>query len=128
MLVALLSRRREIDAMYYALTLLGTAALGGLVMAGIRFSGAPRPPTWLAMVHGLLAAAGMTLLINAALTVGVPRLAQAGLVVLVLAAIGGAAMHLLYHARQLPLPKPLVIAHALGAVIGFSMLIVSALR
>lgn len=40
-----------------AAALFGAAALGGLLMAGMRFSGTPRPPTWLAKGHGLLAAA-----------------------------------------------------------------------
>lgn len=113
--------------MYYAMIVLGIAALGGLVMAGVRFAGAPRPPTWLAMLHGLLAAAGLTLLIEAALTVGIPQLAQVGLCLLLLAAVGGAAINLLYHSRQLALPKSWVIAHASLAIIGFALLLVVAL-
>ena len=35
--------------------LLAITAVGGVVMAAIRFSGKPSPPSWLAMVHGLLA-------------------------------------------------------------------------
>ena len=45
--------------MQAAAILFGLAALGGLVMAFLRWSGAPRPPDWLAMGHGLLAAAGL---------------------------------------------------------------------
>ena len=86
--------------------LFGAAALGGLLMAGMRFSGTPRPPTWLAMGHGLLAAAGLTLLIYAAATAGVPRTAQIAMVLFVIAAAGGAAMNLLYHWKLLPLPIP----------------------
>jgi len=52
--------------MQAAAVLLGAGALGGLVMAGIRLKGEARPPTWLAMVHGVLAAAALTLLIHAA--------------------------------------------------------------
>src|SRR5690606_5320860 len=37
-----------------AAALFTLAALGGLVMAGIRFGGHRNPPAWLAMVHGLL--------------------------------------------------------------------------
>ena len=109
--------------MHYATILLGIAALGGLVMAGMRFAGAPRPPSWLAMAHGLLAGAGLTLLIEAALTVGIPTLAQAGLVVLLLAAVGGVALNLLYHDKQLPLPKSWIVGHALLAVVGYGLLL-----
>jgi hypothetical protein len=48
------------------------AALGGLTMAGIRFAGKPQPPVWLAMLHGFLSAAAVTLLLYAYATVGLP--------------------------------------------------------
>ena len=108
-----------------AAVLFGAAALGGLLMAGMRFSGTPRPPTWLAMGHGLLAAAGLTLLIYAAATAGVPRTAQIAMVLFVIAAAGGAAMNLLYHWKLLPLPIPLMLVHTLLAVSGFVLLLVT---
>ena len=104
--------------------LFGAAALGGLLMAGIRFSGVPRPPAWLAMGHGLVAAAGLTLLIYAATIVGVPSMAQLALGLLVIAAMGGVTMNLLFHWKLRPLPIPLMIIHALLAVAGFSLLLV----
>ena len=52
--------------------LLAITAVGGLAMAGMRFAGKPQPPTWLAMVHGLLAGAAATLLLYAYFTVGLP--------------------------------------------------------
>ena len=106
-----------------AAALFGLAALGGVLMAGIRFSGAPHPPAWLAMGHGLLAAAGLTLLIYAAATISIPPLAQIALGFFVLAAAGGAVMNLLYHWKMLPLPIPLMIFHALLAVTGFVLLL-----
>lgn len=109
-----------------ASALFALAALGGLVMAGMRFNGSPRPPAWLAMGHGFLAAAGLTLLIYAALTVGIPVMAQIGLGLFCVAAIGGAALNLLFHAKQLPLPIPLIIVHALLAIIAFVVLLFSA--
>ncbi len=112
-------------SMQVATILLGAAAVGGLVMAGIRLKGAERPPSWLAMGHGVLAAAALTLLTYAALTVGIPKLAQYGLGLLVLAAIGGAGINLMYHSKMLPLPIPLIIGHALIAVAGFTLLLVS---
>ncbi len=106
-----------------AAALFGVAALGGLLMAGMRFSGIPRPPAWLAMGHGLLAAAGLTLLIYAAVAVGIPPKAELALGLLVTAAMGGAAMNLLFHWKLLPLPVPLMIGHALLAVVGFALLL-----
>lgn len=115
-------------SMQVAAVLLGIGALGGLIMAGIRFSGKPRPPSSLAMLHGVLAAAGLTLLIYAALTVGIPQLAQVALGVLFLAALGGTAINLLYHSKMLPLPKSWIIGHALAAVVGYLLLLASIFR
>jgi hypothetical protein len=108
--------------------LFAIAALGGLLMFGIRMSGTPRPPSWLAMGHGLLAAAGLTLLAYAAAVTGVPLYAQIALALLLLAAVGGAAINLLYHTKLLPLPVPMMIVHALLAVAGFVLLLLSIYR
>lgn len=110
-----------------ATTLFVLTAVGGLLMAAMRFNGSPRPPSWLAMSHGFLAAAGLTLLIYAALTVGIPVMAQIGLGLFCVAALGGAAMNLLFHAKQLSLPIPLMITHGSLAVMGFVVLLLSAL-
>ena len=101
------------------------AALGGILMAGIRFSGRPRPPSWLAMGHGLMAAAGLTLLVYAWSNGGIPLLAQFATGLFIIAATGGAAMNLLFHAKQLPLPIPLMLVHALLAVSAFVLLLLS---
>ena len=66
------------------------AAIGGLLMATIRFSTKHNPPAWLAMLHGLLAASGLTLLAYAVCTLPVSPLATLALVLFVLAATGGA--------------------------------------
>jgi hypothetical protein len=39
--------------------LLAITAVGGLALGGIRYAGKPQPPTWLAMLHGLLAGAAV---------------------------------------------------------------------
>ena len=106
-----------------AVVLLAISAVGGLTMAGIRFGGKPRPPTWLAMLHGFLSAAAVTLLAYAAFTVGIPMVAQWALILFVLAALGGVFMNLNYHWKLLPLPKWLVLVHAAIAVTGFVLLI-----
>ena len=103
--------------------LLAVAALGGVVMAGMRFASDRQPPAALAMLHGFLAAAALTLLLYAAATVGLPQMALGALVLFVLAAAGGAILNLKYHWNQLPLPKWLVIVHAIVAVTGFALLL-----
>src|SRR6185436_1899562 len=102
--------------MKVASCLLAIAALGGITMAGIRMGGKPQPPAWLAMLHGFLAAAALTLLLYAQFTVGLPALADWALLLFVLAGAGGAFLNLNYHARMLPLPMTLVVGHAAVAV------------
>jgi len=106
--------------------LFAIAALGGLTMAAIRFSKVVNPPAWLAMLHGLLAASGLTLLVYAACTTPVPRLAIVALVLFLVVAAVGAVMSLQYKWKQRLLPSGLVIGHALAAVTAFLLLAVSA--
>jgi hypothetical protein len=103
--------------------LLAISAVGGATMAVIRFGGKPHPPAWLAMLHGFLSAAAVTLLLYASFTVGLPALANLALVLFLVAAAGGAFMNLNYHWKLLPLPKWLIIVHAAIAVIGFLLLL-----
>ena len=111
-----------------AAVLLAITALGGLAMASIRFASDKQPPAWLAMLHGLLAGAALTLLVYAQATVGLPAIALGALVLFVVAALGGVYLNLNYHWKQVLLPKGLVVGHALVAVIGFVMLCIAALR
>ena len=106
-----------------ASVLLAVAAAGGLLMAGIRFVGDRSPPAALAMLHGFLAAAAVTLLLFAAATVGLPRMALVALALFLAAAGGGAILNLNYHWKQRPLPKWLVLVHAGAAVLGFVLLV-----
>lgn len=98
--------------------LLVITALGGIVMAGVRFAGRT-PPIALAMLHGFLAAAAATLLLYGAAFVGLPALANYGTVLLLLAAAGGVVMNLGYHWKQQQLPMGLMLGHAAIAVLGF---------
>jgi hypothetical protein len=109
-----------------AVVLFAIAAAGGLVMAGIRFVRQINPPAWLSMVHGLLAASALTLVLLAAFTVGVPPVAKGGLVLLVVAAAGGAFLNLGYQWKQRLLPSAIVVVHAALAVTGFACLLVAA--
>lgn len=107
-----------------AIGLFALAALGGLVMAFQVFRGRDRPWSWLAMGHGFLAAAGLTLLVWATtMGGGVPSLVNIGLGVLLLAALGGAYMALKFHVKMLPLPRTIVLGHASLAVVGFVLVL-----
>ncbi len=59
--------------MQTAVVILGIAALGGITLASMRFSGTLIPPTWMALGHGAVAATGLGFLIAAAVDPGVPR-------------------------------------------------------
>jgi hypothetical protein len=65
------------------------------------------------------------LLLYAAATVGLPGMALAALVLFLAAAGGGVILNLNYHWKQLPLPKGLIIGHAVAAVAGFVLLLVA---
>jgi hypothetical protein len=106
-----------------AACLLAIAALGGLTMAAMRFGGKPQPPAWLALLHGFLAAAAVTLLLYAYFTVGLPAVASWALLLFLIAAAGGAFLNLNYHWKLLPLPKGLIVGHAAVAVVGFALLL-----
>jgi len=108
-----------------AIVLLAITALGGLLMAGMRFSGRPHPPSWLAMVHGLLAGSGLTLILYAGLTSGMPGGGWGGLVLLLLAVLGGLVLNLRYHWENRELPMGLMLGHAALAVLGFVVLAIS---
>ena|SRR5437868_2369769 len=106
-----------------ASVLLAVAALGGLTMGAMRLGGKPQPPAWLAMLHGFLSAAAVTLLLYAYFTVGLPALACWALLLFLLAAAGGAFLNLNYHWKMQPLPLGLIAGHAGIAVVGFVLLL-----
>lgn len=114
--------------LWTVVVLFAIAAAGGLTMAGVRTFSAINPPAWLAMLHGLLAAAGLTLLLFAAFTVGLSIYAIWALILLIIAALGGLFLNLGYQEKRKLLPKPLMYLHALIAVIGFILLIIAAVE
>lgn len=101
------------------------AALGGIAMAAVRLGTGRNPPAWLAMAHGLLAAAGLTLLIFGAFAAELPALANLAALLLVAAAGGGVVMNQVYHWHGKLLPRGLLIGHAVLAVIGFGVLLLA---
>jgi hypothetical protein len=111
-----------------AVVLLALTALGGLLMAGIRFSGKPHPPSWIAMAHGLLAGSGLTLLLYPAWVQGLPGSAWTGVILLIGAAVGGVVLNLGYHLKNLALPVWLVLVHAAIAAIGLVMVAIAVWR
>lgn len=114
-------RMLQISTYLFALT-----ALGGIVMGWIRFSADKNPPSWLAMAHGFLAAAGVTLLAYAVLVLGAPGTALISLLLFLAGSVGGVVLNLAYHLNDKPLPKAIVVAHALIAVIAFVLLYMAA--
>ena len=104
------------------------AAAGGLLMAGIRFGAGRNPPIFIAYAHGLLAGAGLTLLLYVAAFGVLPSRALIATCLLLLAAVGGSVLNLLYPWRQLPIPKGLTVGHILLAVLGLVMLLLAVYR
>ena len=102
--------------------LLALTALAGVVAAGFRFSGRPHPPSFVAMLHGLLAAAGLSLVVYAGAVRGLPESGWIGLVTLVVAVLGGLVLNLRFHWNKLPLPVWLVLLHAVLAAGGLLIL------
>ena len=109
--------------MNLAAILFGVAALGGVVMAIMRFSGKELPPMGLAILHGALAAAGLIALIIAVMG-RAPTQATVALILFVGAAIGGFLMFS-YHLRRKALPVPYVVIHGLVAVVAFVVLLLA---
>lgn len=101
-------------------------ALGGLAMATIRLGGKRNPPAWLAMLHGFLAATGVTLLAYAYFTAELPPLANLALLLFLVAALGGVAMNRGYQLKAAALPIWLLALHATVAAIAFVLLVVAA--
>ncbi len=112
--------------MTIALVLFAIAAVGGLILAVIRFRGQPYPPLGLAVVHGLFAAAGLVALIAGVAEGHAPSRATIALILFIVAALGGFVLFFT-HLRKAALPKGLIVVHALAAVVAFVILLVSAL-
>jgi hypothetical protein len=111
--------------MMNSVTMLQTASIlllltagGGVLMAFLRTARKANPPTWLAMAHGFLAAAGLTLLAYAVLVGGVEGGAVIGLILLAVAAGGGVVMNQAYHHAGKLLPLWLLSLHLALAAAG----------
>lgn len=105
-----------------ALVLFALAALGGVVLAVMRFKGRPYPPMGLALVHGAAAAAGLVALIALVAKGTSDTSARTALILFIVAALGGFGLFL-HHLRKVALPIWLVVVHALVAVVAFLILL-----
>jgi hypothetical protein len=101
------------------------AALFGIYMAA-RIFGGQLPPWGAVIVHGALAASGLLVLLYAILNGAQAMSLVVGAVLLVIAALGGFFMFS-FQLRKLAPPKPVVVIHAVAAVIGVVCLLGNAL-
>lgn len=110
--------------MTVAAILFAIAAVGGVIMAAMRFGGRELPPMALAVVHGLFAAAGLVTLILAVVGSQASWAAVVAAVGFVIAALGGFLLFA-HHLRRQALPVNYVVIHGAGAVISFVILLVA---
>lgn len=108
--------------MTVAAILFAIAAVGGVVMAAMRFGGRELPPMALAIVHGLFAASGLVTLILAVVGGQSNWASIVAVIGFVIAAIGGFTLFS-YHLRRQALPVNYVVIHGAGAVISFVILL-----
>ena len=106
--------------------LFGLAALGGILMGWIRLARGTNPPSWLAMAHGFLAAAGVTLLAYAVFALDASGTALLSLLLFLAGSLGGIFLNLFYHLHGKPLPKAIMGAHAVMSIVAFVLLYMAA--
>ncbi|HYA12824.1 MAG TPA: hypothetical protein VEF33_00635 [Syntrophales bacterium] len=108
---------------YLPVILFAIAALGGLTLVYLKFSGQTIPMS-LAIIHGLFAAAGLVaLIVNVASGIA-NTLMNISLVLFVIVAIGGFILFSFY-VRKKELPNALIAIHGIGAVISFVLLLIA---
>jgi hypothetical protein len=104
-----------------AVVLFAVAALGGVTLATLHFRQKGLPIA-LALAHGLFAAAGLVVVIVAVIGGSVGNLLMGSLALFVIAALGGFALFS-FQLRRLRLPTPVVLIHGLVAVVAFVLLL-----
>ena len=110
--------------MLVPIVLFAVAALGGLVLVGLRLRD-QNPPLGVALVHGAVAAAGLIALalpVVGGHAAGPPTTA---LILFVVAALGGFFL-LSFHLRKRLIPLAVVAIHAVVAVTAFGVLLYGA--
>lgn len=106
-----------------AALLFALAAVGGLTMAWMKFSGKAIPLA-LAIGHGIFAASGLVLLLLHVFATGGGGLLIAAVIFFVLAALGGLFLFS-FHMSGRNLPKPLILGHGAIAATGFILLLIA---
>lgn len=109
----------------YALICFAAAAVLGVTMAAMYQKG--KLSLNFAAIHGLFAAAGLVLMIVAAIQGELTNLGVVALIVFILAA-GGGAILIFNHLTKHSLPKPLIAIHGGIAVIAFLLLLFGAIQ
>lgn len=106
---------------YLPVILFAIAAVGGLTLAIIKFSGKELP--WSIVIgHGVFAASGLVALIVNALQTGQNSLTNVAVILFLITAVGGFTV-LGFHLTKKTQPAPLIIVHGLAAVISFVVLL-----
>jgi hypothetical protein len=105
----------------WALVVFVLAAIGGLTLAAIHFSG-KNPPKRLADGHGLVALTGLVLLGLSLSDARTPGIAGSCLALFVISGTGGVVMRIMT-GRGRRLPTPLVLAHGALNAVSLSLLL-----
>lgn len=112
--------------MLLSIALFAVAAVFGVIMVTSINRGANPPPAWQAWIHRVFAVAGFGWLVYQVATAPHAGLTRAAAIAFGVAAIGGFFLFS-FRLRKKAMPLPVVIVHAMVAVTGFLMLVVSVL-
>ena len=108
---------------YLPVVLFAIAAVGGLTLAIMKFSG--KGLRWpIVIAHGIFAAAGLIALIGNVVQNSQIFLMNLALVLFLIAALGGFTL-LSFHLRKKRQPSALILIHGGAAVISFILLIIA---
>lgn len=106
---------------YLPIVLFAIAAVGGVTLVTMKFSGKDLP--WSLIIgHGLFAAAGLVALMAYVIQNPAPALVNTALVLFLLAAVGGFILFS-FQVRKKALPNALILIHGGVAVISFLLLL-----
>jgi hypothetical protein len=109
-----------------AVVIFGLAVLGGLTAAMLHLT-RPTVPLWIALIHGMIAAAGLIVLfITAAVQHGFRSVLGASLLLFLLAASVGSVLFS-FHVRRQTLPRILILVHGALAISAYIVLLFAAL-
>lgn len=103
------------------------AALSGVFLGAVRFKKDANPPMGAALVHGVLAAAGLVLVWEHAIGHAFPGVMTLSAALFLVAALGGFLLFFL-HLKDRLIPAGVVMVHAVAAVAGFVLLLVGAVQ